>query len=201
MKIYKAVPIFLIFFAKSAFAGGILVDPSFVRVQGVEPGVKFELTATTESNKYFLVLTNKNDNPADFSIVFITCKEYGCEPRSGYKDVPETKWFNMKSQKISVPAGQKFYVKDVFIEVPKKKEYQNQKWQAVVKVRKNATDGEFANLQVILPLLIETKGINSNLSYQTQSIEGVTRKDHKNPSPQPSPQRGEGVSKGDPVRK
>lgn len=55
------------------------------------------------------------------------------------------------------PANQTGYFRDVFIKIPKKKKYYDQRWQAIVKVMKKASAGEMMNLEVVIPLWIEAE--------------------------------------------
>lgn len=156
-KLLLVFTIVMILWSKITAGGGILVDPSVIKVNGVVIGKDFELKASTDSERYFLSVANTDDRPAKYQIEVLSCKEYGYSPQSGYKDIPTTKWIKIKSPEILVPAKQTGYVKDVFIKIPKKKEYDKQRWQAIVKVLKKASAGEMAHLEVVLPLMIETE--------------------------------------------
>lgn len=147
----------VMFWSNTIFAGGILVDPSVIKVSSVTLGKDFELKTSTGVKEYFLSITNTDNKPSKYTVEVLTCKEYGCTPYFGYSDIPDVKWIEIKSPGILVPAKETGYVRDVFIKIPKKKKYYNQRWQAIVKVLKKASAGEMMNLEVILPLWIETE--------------------------------------------
>lgn len=145
----------LLFFVSTAFAG-FLVDPSVIKVKDVVLGKKFELKIST-GQEYFLSITNTDNKPSKYTIKVLTCEEYKCTPYLGYKDIPKLKWIKVKSPEIQVPAKKTGYIRDVFIKVPKSKKYYNQRWQAIVKVLKKASAGEMINLEVVIPLWLETE--------------------------------------------
>jgi hypothetical protein len=66
----------------------------------------------------------------------------------------------MKSTEIFVPANEIVYAKGFCIIIPKKIKYYNQNWQCIVKIQKRPNPGVMMNLEVILPLWIETERKN-----------------------------------------
>lgn len=146
------------FFLVSNLSGNeFLVDPSIIKVDVVAIGKDFELKISTGIKGYFLSIDNRDDKPSKYTVEILSCEQYGCSPYFGYNDIPDIKWIKIKSPEILVPAKQTGYVKNVFVKIPKKKKYYNQRWQAIVKVLKKPSTGEMINLEVVLPLWIETE--------------------------------------------
>jgi len=179
----------LLFFVANLQASEIFVEPSVISVSNVVLGKKFELQISSPASAgYFLAVANTGEKRADYAISIMTCKEYGCNPYFGYSDIPDGGWIETRvvsseqravSRKenlteITIPAGETGYVRGIFIKIPKKKEYYNQRWQAVVKVIKKASPGEMINLEVVLPLWIETE--KKPASFFKKIFGGIFRK-------------------------
>lgn len=152
--IYILLVTVMLSFAQNLIATGILVDPSFVKVENVTPGKTVELIGIQNC---FLKIINRNTKAARYRISIISCKEYGKPPNPGYIDIPDTEWFTVKSTEIIVPANTTECVNGFYIKIPKKRRFFNQRYQAIVKVEKKPGTGEMINLEVILPLWIETE--------------------------------------------
>ena len=158
--ICKLVPFcLLILIANNFVTGELLVNQSSIGVPNVPVGKKYELKT---SKNFFLSIDNRNTKPADYVISIVSCKEYGSSPNVGYVDIPETSWIEIKQPEISVPAEKTEYLRDVFIKIPKNKKYYNQHWQAFVKVLQKPSAGATINLEVVLPLWIETVRVPKN---------------------------------------
>jgi len=179
----------LLFFVGNLQASEILVEPSVISVNNVGLGKKFELQVSSPGSAgYFLAVANTGDKRANYAISILSCKEYGCNPYFGYQDIPDVRWIETKAvsgkqlavsrkgnlTEITLSAGETGYVRNIFIKIPKKKEYYNQRWQAVVKVIKKASPGEMVNLEVILPLWIETE--KKPASFFKKIFGGIFRK-------------------------
>lgn len=149
----------------TAFAGGFLVDSSYIKVSNVPLGKNFELLATPANNpnsadtpgdQYFLKITNNKAESAKYTIELLTCKDSGYNPVAGYQDIPDLKWIKVENPTIEIPAHEKGYFRGVWIKIPKKKEYYNQRYQVIVKVKGVVNEGQSINVEVVLPLWVIT---------------------------------------------
>ncbi len=157
MSFLRKASLFIITFLVIAFpiwCAEILVDPSFIKIQNVPLGTEVELAGIENC---FLKIINQDNRAGRYKVLLLSCKEYGREPNPGYTDIPDKNYFSMKSSEVVVLASQTGYIKGFSIKIPKKMKYYNQRWQTIVKVKKEANPGEAINLEVILPLWIETQ--------------------------------------------
>lgn len=145
----------MFFFNISLVASEILIAPSVISVNNVYVGKEFELLLPAAT--YFLMITNTGNKLMTYKLGVVCCKEYGCSPYFGYTDIKDINWIKYKSFEVIVPARETGYVRDVFIKIPKKKEYYNKKWQAIVKITRLPNPGEGIQLEAVLPLWIETE--------------------------------------------
>ena len=157
---YILCPILILFISSNLNSAGILVNPSFIRVQNVVPGEKVQLIGI---DKCFLKVINRDNKTAKYKISLLTCKEYGKQLSQSYEELPDTAWLAIKTAEVTVEAGKTAEVNGFSIKTPKKIKFYNKKWQSIVKVEKVPSPGEVINLEVIIPLWIETQTRQFNI--------------------------------------
>lgn len=151
---------FLLFFTAAAALASpcgaeYTVDPSSVKVIGVDTGKKTRLQNTLVSGKYFLAVTNSGNQNAKYGFEVISCKEYGCDPYPGYEDLPEAGWFIFDPKAAEIKPGKTLKLRNAFVRIPGKAEYKGRKFQAVIKVMELPSTNSNINIEVILPIWIE----------------------------------------------
>jgi len=154
------ISIFILTFSNISYSSGILVNPSFIRVQNVVPGETIQLIGI---DKCFLKVINRDNKTAKYKISLLTCKEYGKQLSQSYEELPDTAWLAIKTAEVTVEAGKTAEVNGFSIKIPKKIKFYNKKWQSIVKVEKVPNPGEAINLEVIIPLWIETQTRQFNI--------------------------------------
>lgn len=148
---FSIVPIFTV----NSFAEGFVVDPSVVKVSNMPLGTKYEMISST-TTKTFLEVSSRSNEPVEYTVTFKTCSDYGMTPHYGYQDIPSIKWIKIKNKAITVPAQSKGYFEGVFMRIPRRKEYNGKRYQALAIVN-NYSERRNINLEVVIPVLIEIK--------------------------------------------
>jgi hypothetical protein len=137
--------------ALNANAVGILVDPSYVRLTGVD------MKGTARLQKpggYLFKIHNADGASATYTVSLMPCKSMNMKPNGGYEELPDMNWLVFKSTEIAVAAGGTGYLPYLDIKAPKG-DYKNKRWQILVKVVRQGK--EFLGAEAVLPLWIETK--------------------------------------------
>lgn len=154
-KLYHSISALLILTIACGVSSAFTVDPSYVVVSGIKPGVKTEMTAGA-GKKYFLEIKNDGNATASFKLVFQTCREYGCKPRAGSADIPDIRWISAAERTIAVKPGESSQIRNVRVTVPNVEKFFSKSYQVIVKVIHEASNGKPVNLEVVLPVWINT---------------------------------------------
>ncbi len=152
---FFAALVFFLISGNVILSAEVVCDPASVRVSSVSPGKAVSLSPR---QGYVLEIKNTGKKDGRYGVSFLTCWEAGREPRlTYYEDIPTTDWFVPKSTEIAVPAGGVGYVKDGYVKIPKNKKYYSRKYQAYAKVEQISPREGMFNVEVLIPIFIETK--------------------------------------------
>lgn len=115
--------IFLICFS-GALGMGILTPFIECKMDNLKPGKRY---STARMRNMPLKVKNAGENEVRVKIEVL--KPAKGELRQGYEQIPDVSWISMEKDSFNLKPGS-YDQTDVFVEVPKKKEYYGKKYQA-----------------------------------------------------------------------
>ncbi len=138
-----------------SFGMGLEVDPGEINIQNVALGQKVAVSALGGE---LMKLRIKNKGPAayTYTIDILRSSQTTAPLNAGYTDIPDTSWIFPQSKEVEVPGNS---AKDVelYLQIPKKKEFYNKKYQAVIEVKnKKNNSTEIFVLACQLKMLFST---------------------------------------------
>ncbi|PIP19209.1 MAG: hypothetical protein COT38_01465 [Candidatus Omnitrophica bacterium CG08_land_8_20_14_0_20_41_16] len=134
---FQDVPLLIIlvvvFCTKLVFGAGLEVGPGDIYVDNVSLG-KTAAVSTSSREKVKLNIKNKGASACTYSIDILRSAQTTAALGAGYLDIPDVAWIFPETKEILVPPNS---AKDVelYIKIPKKKEFYNKKYQAVIEVK------------------------------------------------------------------
>jgi len=134
-KLERTVPILLsLLFVSYAWAAmGLGVDFPETCLENVPLGKQVAVSKLgTEAMK--LKIENKGEVTTAYEINVLSSLETKAPLREGFTDIAETAWIWPENKEVSV-AGKSTKVVELYMKIPKKKEYYNKKYQAVIEVK------------------------------------------------------------------
>lgn len=116
-----------------SFGAGLAVDPNEINLQNVPLGKKVAVSVLG-GDRMKLSIKNKGASACTYSIDILPTAQTTATLREGYRDIPDISWIFPESKEIQIP-GNSAKVVELYIKIPKKKEYYNKKYQAVIEVK------------------------------------------------------------------
>jgi len=124
---------FFLLFVSEAQATGLEVDPGEFNIRNVPLGKK---VAVSELGGEGMKLRIKNKSPAvyTYTINILPTLKTVTNLKKGYTDIPDTSWIWPEKKEVLVP-GNSVKEVELYLNIPDKEEYYNQKYQAVIEVK------------------------------------------------------------------
>jgi len=118
--------------APPAKTGGMRVEPGELVIKGVPLGEK---TSASRLGAEKLKVTNKDGKAHRFTVKVLTTAASRSRLKYGYEDIPDASWLKPgEAESVIGPLQSKEF--DLFVEVPKKKDYAGKSFQAIVEVKR-----------------------------------------------------------------
>ena len=117
----------------SAWSTGLEVDPGEFNIIDVSLGREVAVSELG-TDKMKLSIRNKSGSDYTYTIdIFPTLKTV-TNLKQGYTDIPDTSWIWPEKKEVLVP-GNSVEEVELYLNIPDKEEYYNQKYQAVIEVK------------------------------------------------------------------
>lgn len=129
-----------LFFPVSAHSMGLSVDPSEIILNNVPVGKRISVSEFA-GEKMRLVIKNKSLQDFFYQINILDAAQTKTSIKHGYKDIPDTSWITPESGQIHILAGDIKTV-DLYLKIPKDKQYENQNYQAIVEIKSKKNNPE-----------------------------------------------------------
>ena len=120
-------------FPVTSFGLGLEVDPVEIVIQDCPLGEKVAVS-DLGGQEMKLRIENKGSTAYTYSINVLLSSEAGTLLREGYVDIPDTSWIIPENKEVRIPAKSLEEV-ELYLEIPKLKEYQDKRYQAVIEVK------------------------------------------------------------------
>lgn len=116
-----------------SFGLGLEVGPGDIYIDNVTLGKPVAVSALG-GERMKLSIKNKGTSACTYSIDILRTAQTTATLPAGYIDIPDTSWIFPESKEVQIPGNT---TKDVelYLKIPKKKEYYNKKYQAVIEVK------------------------------------------------------------------
>ncbi len=121
------------FFSVTGYGMGMEVDPGEINIRNVPLGETVMVSALGGKGM-MLSIENKSGSAYNYSINILHASETTAVLEQGYADIPDTAWIQPEIQDVRVAAYSKQSV-GLYLQIPKKEEYYNKKYQAVIEVK------------------------------------------------------------------
>ncbi len=145
-----------LFFSTQVYSMGLSVDPGEIILRGVPLGKKISV-AEFAGEKTKLLIENKSSEDFTYEIDILSTAVTNAPLEQGYKDIPDTSWIIPEQKEVHVLAGATVAV-DIYIDIPKNEQYENQNFQAIINVKsKKNNPEELFVLAVQLRMCISTE--------------------------------------------
>lgn len=155
----KLFPILLCLIVLAApgrsFGLGLEVGPGDIYIDNVPLGKTAAVSALSRE-RMKLSIKNKGASACTYSIAILPSAQTTAALGAGYTDIPDISWIFPDAKEIRIPGNS---AKDVelYIKIPKKKEYSGKKYQAVIEVKsKKNTPQEIFVLACQLKIFFST---------------------------------------------
>ena len=116
-----------------AFGFGLEVDPVKIVIQDCPLGEKVAVSALG-GEEMKLKIQNKGPVAYTYVINILKCGQTATRVQAGYQDIPDTSWLIPEDKEVKI-AGNSAKEVELYLEIPEKKEYYNQKYQAIIEVK------------------------------------------------------------------
>ncbi len=135
MRIKCCVPgiILVLVVSGRCFGAGLEVDPGEIYLEEVSLGKSIAVSALG-GEKMKLIIKNKGASACTYSINILRCAQTTATLKEGYMDIPDSAWIYPENKEIQI-SGNSAKGAELYIKIPKKKEYNNKKYQAVIEVK------------------------------------------------------------------
>lgn len=131
--VFSLVIIIFLVAPKESFGLGLEIGPDEIYVENVVLGQPAVVSALA-GEKMKLSIKNKGASACAYSINVLRCAQTTATLSQGYIDIPDTSWIFSESKEIQVP-GNSAKAVELYLKIPKNKEYANKKYQAVIEVK------------------------------------------------------------------
>ncbi|MBD3264281.1 MAG: hypothetical protein GF375_04175, partial [Candidatus Omnitrophica bacterium] len=132
---------------------GMAVSPGQIWIQNVAPGEAFDVGRDMGVE---LIIANNSDKKRIYLLSVNSGGDISAESIKGYLPLPDINWVRLKKQSVEVLPQEKEKV-NVFINIPDREEYYNQRWFAKVKVSSKPQKYETLALGITSTFYIETE--------------------------------------------
>jgi hypothetical protein len=116
-----------------SFGAGLEVGPDEIYLINVPLGKKVAVSKLG-GNQMKLNIKNKGAAACTFEINILPSTQTTALLSPGFTDIPDTSWIFPESKEIKI-AGNSSKVVDLYIKIPKNKEFLNKNYQAVIEVK------------------------------------------------------------------
>ena len=123
-----------------SFGLGMGVDPGEINLSNVPLGKAVAVSALGGEGM-MLSIENKSDSAYTYTINILPTSETNASLKQGYIDIPDTSWIWPENKEVRVLAHSKQSV-ELFLKIPKKAEYYNKKYQAVIEVKSKKNNAQ-----------------------------------------------------------
>lgn len=123
-----------------SFGMGLEVDPGEINIGNVALGQKVPVSALG-GEQMKLRIKNKGPASCSYSIDILPCAQTTAVLGAGYSDIPDISWIFPESKEVSIPGNSAKEV-ELYLQIPEKKEYYSQKYQAVIEVKSKKNSPE-----------------------------------------------------------
>ncbi|MFH1310429.1 MAG: hypothetical protein ABIH85_07115 [Candidatus Omnitrophota bacterium] len=148
----------LFFSSIPADALGLSVDPGEIILREVPLGEKISVVEFA-GEKAKLLIENKSEKDCTYDIEVLSVTGVNAHLKRGYKDIPGTSWIKPEKKEVHILAGNTKTV-DVYLEIPKDKQYENKNYQAILEVKSRKDNpGDLFVLAVQVRMCISTQKI------------------------------------------
>ena len=127
-------------FISSVWGIGLAVDPGEIKIYNVPLGKKVAVSELG-GERMKLKITNKGGAAYTYIINVLTTTEAKAEFRQGYADIPDTLWIWPEKKEVRV-AGNSTKDVELYLKIPKVKEYYNKRYQAIIEVKSKKNRSE-----------------------------------------------------------
>jgi len=135
-KLERTVPVLVLSLLFVSYAWAVIglgVDPPEIYLENVPLGKQVAVSKLgTEAMK--LKIENKGEVTTTYEINVLSSLETKAPLREGFTDIAQTAWIWPENKEVSV-AGKSTKVVELYMKIPKKKEYYNKKYQGVIEVK------------------------------------------------------------------
>lgn len=115
------------------FGFGLDVEPVEINIENVPLGKKIALS-DLGGEKMKLRIQNKGAADYTYAINVLFSAEAQDSHREGYIDIPDKSWIIPENKEVRIPANSAKEV-ELYLKIPKRKEYYDKKYQAVIEVK------------------------------------------------------------------
>ena len=161
-----AVLLVLLLSPSGLLASGLAVQPATFLFRDVSVGKKVKLSVP-------LSIHNKDDQSNTYTVKTILPSQIGMSWPDGYIEIPETGWFKFEDNKKITVAGGEIGFTNMYIEIPGKDAYYNQKWVIAIEVKTDVEISETIALAVYPRFLIETES-NKSITERPAGSMGIS---------------------------
>jgi len=121
------------FLSDKAWAIGLRVDPGEINIENVPLGKKVAVSALG-GERVKLKIENKGNSAYTYTINILPSRNVGAPLEEDFIDIPDTSWIWPEDKEVSIP-GESTKVVEIYLKIPKRKEYYNKRYQAVIEVK------------------------------------------------------------------
>ena len=142
-----------------SFALGLEVDPGEINLKNVPLGKTIAVSALG-GEQVKLSIKNKGASACTYSINILPSAQTTAALKESYLDIPDTSWISPENKEVKVDANSRKTV-ELYLKIPKKAEYANKNYQAVIEVKskKNGPEELFV-LACQLKIFFSTKNLD-----------------------------------------
>jgi len=116
---------------KSGF--GLEVEPPEIILKACPLGKKVAIS-DLGGDKMKLRIENKGTVAYTYTINILSASEAGDSLKEGYRDIPDKSWIMPQEREVCILANS-IKEAELYLKIPKKKEYNDKKYQAVIEVK------------------------------------------------------------------
>ena len=120
-------------FPAAGWAIGLEVDPVEINLTNVPLGERIAISEIGRE-KMKLVIENKSDSAYTYAIKILDTTLTNAPLKRGFQNIPNISWITPAANQIRISANST-KTADLYIEIPKNREYRNKNYQAIVEVK------------------------------------------------------------------
>lgn len=116
-----------------SFGLGLAVNPNEIHLENVPLG-QLVAVSVLGGERMKLSIKNKGASACTFTINILPTSQTTTVLKDGYGDIPDTSWIQPENKEIRLEGNSSKAV-ELYLKIPKKKEYYNKKYQALIEVK------------------------------------------------------------------